>query len=255
MVDVSGQLPEAVTVHPVSSREELEQAFRLVYSSYLQRGYLVADPSEIRLGIHNMLPETATFVGLIRGEVIATVTVVPDSPIGLPMDEVYHDKTQALRDSGRTISEVTMLADRRLEIRRTLPMLMNLMKYATLVLKANDLCITINPRHEAFYRRYLLFADMGEERSYHSVQDNPALAKRLNLDTVWEACSDSRLLQRVFFEERTAVSEFENRYALTCDDLHYFGFELTSVLRNPDPNEMDYLRDTHPSCPWDRWSS
>ena len=256
-VDVTGKLPEMVEVHPASSREEFEYAFRLVYSSYLQRQYVAPDSSEIRLGIHNMLPETVTFVGLIRGEVIATVTVLADSPIGLPMDEIYPDETQALRDSGRTVSEVTMLADRRLEIRRTLPMLLNLMKhvfdYATLVLKANDLCITINPRHEAFYRRYLLFADMGEERTYPSVQNNPAVAKRLDLDNVWEACSDNRLLRRVFYEERTPVSKFQNRYRLTPEDMHYFGVELTSVLADAGPKALAYLREKRTDCPWDSW--
>ncbi|NIM71012.1 MAG: hypothetical protein GTO48_11300, partial [Xanthomonadales bacterium] len=75
--------------------------------------------------------------------------------------EIYHEEVQPLRRRGRRLTEATMLADRRRQIRRALPMLMQLMKrvfdQATLMLHADDLCITINPRHETYYERYLLF--------------------------------------------------------------------------------------------------
>lgn len=256
-VEAGGGLPEEVCVRPAASRDELEHAFRLVYVSYLQRGYVKPDPSEIRLNLHVIIPETMTFVGILNDEVIATVSLVPDTPIGLPMDDIYHDEVQALRERGRRVTEVSMLADRRLEIRRTLPMLMSLMKlvfdYATLVLKANDLCITINPRHEAFYRRYLLFSNLGGKRTYASVQDAPALAKRLDLDNVRAACAGIGLLERVFYESRTPHSTFEARYQLTCDDLHYFYVELTSLLAEAKPEAVAYLRERRPECPWDNW--
>jgi len=248
-----------VPVGPARSRNELEQAYRLVYQSYLQRGYVPADPSEIRVGLHNALSETVTFVGVLNDEVVATVSLVPDTPIGLPMDDIYHNEMQALRKSGRRVTEVTMLADRRRDLRRTLPMLLSLMKlvfdYATLVLKANDLCITINPRHESFYRRYLLFTDLGEERTYPSVLNNPALAKRLDLDDVREATRGNRLLERVFYTERTPTSVFIERYRMTCDDLHYFCVQLTSVLRDATPEAITYLRRTRTECPWEEWAS
>ena len=187
----------------------MERSFRLVYHSYLQRGYVSPDAAEIRLSIFNLLPGTISFVGLLGEEVVSTVSLVPDTAMGLPMDELFRDELQSLRDSGRRLAEVTMLADRRTELRRTLPMLLDLMKllfdYATLVLKANDLCITINPRHAAFYKRYLLFAPMGEVRQYASVCDNPALAERLDLDNVRAECEGNEKLLAQFFENRTPI--------------------------------------------------
>jgi len=253
----SDPLPEEVSIQPAGSREDLEQAFRLVYKSYLQRGYVEADPSELRLSVFNRLPDTITFVGKLGGEVISTVSLVPDTGIGLPMDEVYHDELQALRSEGRRPAEVTMFADRRTNIKRTVPMLLSLMKLvfdcATLAMKANDLCITVNPRHVDFYSRYLLFTPMGDIKPYPSVCDNPALAERLDLDRVRQACEGNERLLRQFFENRTALKVFEERYRMTRDDLHYFGFELKPIFRTLPPKVADYLRKIRPDCPWGDW--
>ena len=255
--DFTGKLPEVVCVRPACSRDEFEQAFRLVYQNYLLRGYAGPDPSGLRVIKHIMVPEAATFVGVLDGSVIATVSLVPDTELGLPMDSIYADRLQPLRDQGRRLTEVTMLADRRLEINRTLPMLLNLMKlvfdYARFALKADDLCITINPRHEAFYRRYLLFADLGEERGYPSVEDYPALAKRLDLGGVRALCKGHEMLERVFFEQAVAVEVFEKRYALTCDDLHYFFLERTRILAEASEEDVRILREMRPTCPWEGW--
>ena len=244
-------------VRPASCREEIEAAYRLVYRSYVLRGYIPPNESAIRLSIFNAFPESITFVGLVNGGVVATVSLVADTPAGLPMDGIYHEEVQALRDAGRRLTEVTMLADRRSELKRTLPMLLSLMKqlfdYATLVLKADDLCITINPRHDEFYRRYLLFTDLGGLRPYPSVCDNPALARRLDLDTVREACEGNELLLGHFYENRTPASVFAERYRMTPEDLRYFFTELTPSLREAGEDVVASLKAARPDCPWDAW--
>ena len=150
-----------LVIRPALDRAELESAYELVYHNYRPRDYIPANPFGLRLTIFNAFPSSVTFVGVIHDEVIATVSLIPDTPIGLPMDEIYHDEVQALRDAGRRLIEVTMLADRRLSVSRSLAMVLALMKlvfdYATLSLKATDLCITVNPHHDKFYHEYLLF--------------------------------------------------------------------------------------------------
>ena len=253
----TGKACGVVCVRPAASRKELEQAYRLVYHCYLQRGYVHRDPFEIRLSIFNAFPGAITFVGTMAEEVISTVSLVPDTPVGLPMDEIFHHELQTLRANGRRLAEVTMLADRRAEFRRTLPMLLQLMKlvfdYATLVLKANDLCITINPRHAKFYKRYLLFEPMGGPKSYPSVRDNPALAERLNLDDAPAACNGHENLQKQFLENRTPIARFEDRYRMTCNDLHYFCIEVAPVLRSAQRTVLNHLRKVRSDCPWDAW--
>jgi len=250
-------LPQAAyELRPAASREELEGAYRLVYRSYLRRAYIEPHPGGVRLTLFNAAPDAVTFIGALRGAIIATVSLLPDTPAGLPMDEVYHDELEDLRKAGRKLTEVTMLADRRLDMRRTLPMLLQLMKlvfdYATQVLHANDLCISINPRHDAFYKRYLLFTELGGLRMYPSVRNNPALARRLDLETVRERSRGKEVLQSTFFENRHGREFFERRYRMTGDDIRYFQ-ALSGMVSQAPAELVTWLRKLHPDLPWDEW--
>lgn len=248
-----------VSVRPAASRDELEEAFRLVHASYLQRGYIRADSSEVRLSLFNAFPTTVTLVSVLDGHVIATITLVPDTPAGLPMDEIYHEEVQALRNADRRVAEVTMLADRRRRLRRALPMLLQMMKivfdYATLVLRASDLCITINPRHERYYERALLFEPLGGLKRYPSVRNNPALAKRLNLETARRRCEGKPDLVERFFTDRTPLERLTDGYHMTCDDLEYFFVELTDLFGTAPVGIMRHLEAAYPTCPWPLWMS
>ncbi len=247
---------QPIDVRPAASRDELEEAYALVYRSYLWRGYIPPNDSGLRLSLFNLLPDAVTFAGAYDGGVVATVSLIPDSPAGLPMDDIYHTELSALRAQNRRIAEVTMLADRRLEIRRTLPMLLALMKllfdYAIMMLECTDLCITINPRHNDFYERYLLFTHLGDLKHYPSVQNNPALARRLDLTQVRERCEGHELLLRLFFDERTDREVFLNRFRMSDDDVaHFCG--RTSIVAEASQPLFDLVRGQYPQLPFDAW--
>ncbi len=254
----TGVLCGEICVQRAMGRDELEQAYGLVYVNYRQQGYIARNPARIRMSVFNAFPSTVTFVGKLRGDVVATVTLVPDTPVGLPMDAIYHDEVQSLRDQRRKLAEVTMLADRRHELRRSLPVLMSLMKqvfdYATLILELNDLCITINPRHESYYRRYLPFEPMGGLKAYPSVRNNPALAQRLDLDRAYENCEGNQRLLKWFFTDRTPLDTLCNGYHMTGEDLECFFVERVPIFCRAPDEVIDHLRRVYPQCPWDRWT-
>jgi hypothetical protein len=241
-------------IRPVLDRAEMESAYELVYQNYRSREYIPPNSSGLRFTVFNAFPSTVTFVGVIHGEVIATVSLIPDTPVGLPMDEIYHDEVQALRDAGRRLIEVTMLADRRLSIQRSLAMVLALMKlvfdYATLSLKATDLCITVNPHHDRFYHEYLLFTPLGGLRAYPSVSGNPAIARRLDLVRVEEECQGRPVLVHRFLQDRTPASLFEQRYRMSAADLRYFFMERTQILQESPAYILDRLRDCYPDFDW-----
>jgi hypothetical protein len=245
-----------LAVRPALSRAELESAYELVYQIYRSRDYIPPNSSGLRLTIFNAFPNTITFVGVVHDEVIATVSLIPDTPIGLPMDEIYRDEDQALRDAGRRLIEVTMLADRRLSGPRSLAMVLALMKlvfdYAALSLKATDLCITINPHHDKFYDEYLLFSPLGGLRAYPSVSGSPTIARRQDLERVEEEFRRRQpaLLHR-FFEDRTPLSLFEPRYHMAAADLRYFFMERTQTFQESPAYMLNRLRDYYPDFNWD----
>ena len=93
-----------------TERKQFEEAFRLVYKEYLHKGYCSPHPSQMRVLFYNALPETVTFCLWRDQTLIATVTLIPDSPAGLPMEEVYPDELKKLRKEGRKICEISSLA-------------------------------------------------------------------------------------------------------------------------------------------------
>jgi hypothetical protein len=163
----------------------LLRAWSLMYRVYLEKGYAQPDPRELWYGLHDAVPGTGTIVAFDGDDMVGTVSVIPDSPLGYPAEKLYEDEVEELKEVGRRPVEVGSLAvcptrERDLSIVTNLFDLLSL--YARDVRGATDLIITVNPRHEKFYKRMLLFERMGDEKSYDRVGKAPSVFMRLDLD-------------------------------------------------------------------------
>ena len=181
-------LTDALDLGLATDRDTLEQAFRLVHDQYVARGYMTAAPSGWRLSLHNALPSTKVFVARSGERVVGTVTLIPDSRLGLPMGEIYGDELQALRESGRRIGEVSALVVDPEYKRMGMAILIRLIRmmviYAAQTAQLEDLCIAINPHHAALYRKAFDFETIGPVKHYGKVNGAPAVALRLDLGLV-----------------------------------------------------------------------
>src|SRR4051812_17417869 len=78
-------LASPVKVKIAATRDEFEQASRLLPCQYQARGYEEPGPKLFRFPPYHALPETTTFVAKCGDRVIATVSQVPDTTLlGLP---------------------------------------------------------------------------------------------------------------------------------------------------------------------------
>ncbi len=162
-----------------------ERAFRLAYREYRESGY--ARGNEDGRLVSNFDADPRTLILLIQdraGQDAATISLVFDSPAGLPCDQVYALDLVALRSQERRLVEVTRLAiDRAYAGAKTLLVqLFNFISvYARNVEAGTDFIIEVNPRHVNYYRRLLLFEPLGPERSCPRVNGAPAVLMRLDL--------------------------------------------------------------------------
>jgi GNAT superfamily N-acetyltransferase len=197
------RLTESLDLGLATDRGTLEQAFRLVHDQYVARGYMAPCPSGWRLSLHNALPSTKVFVARSGGRVVGTVTLIPDSPLGLPMSEIYSDELQALRERGRRLGEVSALVVDPEFKRIGMAILMRLIRmmvvYAAQTARLEDLCIAINPHHAALYRKAFDFETIGAIKHYGKVNGAPAIALRLDLGLV-------RLLIRELEDEHPGLA-------------------------------------------------
>jgi hypothetical protein len=164
------------------TRDDIDQADRLVHDAYVARGLRDAVAQR-----HATRPRSAVvFVARIDGAVGATLSLLRDSPRGLPVDALYASELTALRARGRRLAEVGALAVDRpwrgaaLALMRPLIQLLGI--YARDVGGVDELCIAVHPRHAPFYERGFGFTRFGGvEKAYGAVKGAPAVGLRLDL--------------------------------------------------------------------------
>jgi hypothetical protein len=90
-------------IRVANTRELREKAWGLVHDAYVSKGYMEPCATKMRLLLHDALPEATTFLTEKRpsGQAVATLTIIPDGPLGLPMDGIYGRELAALRAAGR----------------------------------------------------------------------------------------------------------------------------------------------------------
>lgn len=252
---------EQIEYRVARTRDELEKSYCLVYKEYLKRGYLKESNSSLKISLFNALPQTTTFVSLFENEVFATATVIPDSPLGLPMDAIYHQEMGVLRKHNKKICEISMLASDTELFPSGISMLLNSKKmlfifnlfklifdYVYRVLRLDCICITIHPKHSLTYE-FLLFKDLGGLKSYSSVNDAPAIAKYIEITTLEQECKEKNKegVFKMFFQRNTPAEYYGNKCSLSIEDMKYFFIEKSDTFVNASVLELEYIKQCYPA--------
>jgi hypothetical protein len=182
-VELDDDVLRGVTVKVATTRDEIFGCARLVHDAYVARGILTAHASGLKLGPQLVLPTTVTFVALAGGEVVGTMSLVSDSPLGLPMDASFDDEGDAFRARGERFAEVTALAVAPAYRNSGLVYLLNrLMVRTAIAMSIDRLLMTVHPRAEVLYQTAMLFERIGEERRYVGLNESArAIAMTLPL--------------------------------------------------------------------------
>jgi hypothetical protein len=252
---------EAIDYRVARTSQELEAAYGLVYQEYLKRRYINESSSRIKCSVFNLVPEAATFVAVLDKTVLATASIIPDSPLGLPLDSIYaQETTELFRTKGKKICEISMLASDTTLFSNEVSLMLNSKKmflvfylfkavfdYGTRVLGVDNICITINPKHALIYD-FLMFRDFGRLKTYDSVNGAPAIAKYLNVREVERECElkEKEGLLKMFFQRKTDPEKLSGKVSFTPEQIRYFFAEKTDVLARATPAQKQYLKSIYP---------
>jgi len=217
-------------VRVASSAEDRRRAWALAYRVYLEKEYAAPNPQGLWYSLHDALPETVTVLverqeavsggqqaasgkqmptahGAQPTDVLPTthrllptligaVTIVPDSRIGLPADATFPQETARMRAEGRRLAEAVSLVQAGVSERAGMMVVAKLCELTCLVarrvLGATDLVITVNPRHEDYYRRVMFFERRGGEAGCDKVRGAPAVFLTLSFADMARHIADSR---------------------------------------------------------------
>jgi hypothetical protein len=173
-------------VHVANQPALRRKAYELIHDLYAEIGYTRKKANGLWLSIHDALPETTTFVAANgAGGIEGTLTIVFDSPIGLPADELYKKEIDAIRNCDTQLCEIKSLGLKN-KGKNSLKYLAALFYCAFLHSWQSDnsdtLVITVHSRSESFYCKRICFEKTGPVRNYPKVNWIPAVLLSISLD-------------------------------------------------------------------------
>jgi len=171
-----------------TSDHDLLDSLRLVQRRYELRGYLPGGADHADLTLYHVLPGSRTILVKAANRIVATATYVPDSPLGLPSERVFGREVKEIRSAGRRLVEISGLAIEesvRAEDRAKVAvwLFQTIEDIARSSGRTDDLVITVNPRHVAYYSGRLGFNRIAGPRPFAAVQGADAVLLRYPKET------------------------------------------------------------------------
>lgn len=185
-------LHSVMTTAAAQNVEDLMSCYRLVYDAYSEKGYCAEKNSRLHFTHHCFFPKSRTFLLKEKDKLKGTVSLIPDSPGGLPLDSVFPNELAWLRGLNKKVAEISLLAIEDEGARRRFPLtqfekqsilffLFKIMyEYARREEGITDFIIGVHPKHETLYKN-LLFNSLAPAKSYGAVNGHPVILLHLNL--------------------------------------------------------------------------
>ena len=96
-----------------STFQEVTEAWCLVYKQYLAASLIMPNELSVFTFPEYISPNAAVFMGKKMGHTVCTVSAVLDSDSGLPLDHYYKEELDKMRNEGKKLIEIGLLADTR----------------------------------------------------------------------------------------------------------------------------------------------
>lgn len=265
-VSVSNKNVEDIIFKLAETKEELEGAFSVLHNSYVDVGLMKKDPSGLRVTPYHALNSSVTIIGKKGSEVIATLTIISDSKLGLPCEN-FIDLSK-LRQGGNRIAEISALAIKKEYRGRVLFHLLKYMyEWCVNYLSINHLIATLTTDTKAYelYEAVLFFNRIENkiEANYAFSNYRPVIAEHLNLDEAKKVFKQAYLgknkskdLYSFFVEEKCVQFQFPERAFFTTNYpvmdykmFSYFFCEKTQALANMSEKSLFAIKNIFGNLP------
>ncbi len=178
---------DKLTFEVATTKESLEESFKLVQDSYKQVKITNNIDDIYRITKFHCLPTTRVFVAKYDRKIIATLTVILDSSFKLPIDQFT--SVDYLRKTGRRICEFSSLAVHKDWRKRGngvfIPFSIYVLKFCRLNFGIDDVVMVTKSSARFFYSDLYLFKGLEEKiRNATYVNNKPSFSQVLNLCAV-----------------------------------------------------------------------
>jgi len=261
-INLDYNLPEGLVFKVAETQQEREQAFEILQEAFLERKLVNENGTGIRVTKYHALPTTTVLIIKDRDVVIGTISVITDSPLLLPADEL--SDISYIRKSHKRIVEISAFAIKNgLKYTRSylmFPMMRFMCEYTHKYLHADCMVIATHPRMKAFYAGILGFKPVDKKvYTYEFVQGAKAYTQYANFESIsnWQekvykgkkpqknyyTYSQFDFSKNFVFPERTYYKAFDA--IMSPAVLDYFFNDKSDVFSDLSLHERKKIKDLY----------
>ena len=217
-IKLGHDLPTHIIIKLAETKEELEQAFQILHDAYVDEAYMDAQVSGLRMTKYHALPTTAVLIAKdsTQNKVVATLSMIRNSKLGLPLDAVCSLK--ALKEKYPSLTEISSLAiDKEYRKDPTLvfwPLMRAVFRYAKDVMGIEAYVIGVHPKRHDLYKGILGFNQLenSQVEEYGFVKNAPVVAYVADLQeqAEWFAKKYAKLPQSANWHKYCVQSELSS---------------------------------------------
>ncbi|MCG3205613.1 MAG: hypothetical protein KCHDKBKB_02335 [Elusimicrobia bacterium] len=244
---------------PVRTIDEFNVASQLIYQEFLSQQFILPHHNHRKILLHQILPSTVTFVAhhSQTNKIMATVTVIEDSPLGLPMDAKHYEQLISLRLGGRHLVEFNLLAmnhtveaDNVLYMTRQARLLViyhllrSVLDYLRMHTEVNTLVVSYKSKHDPIYK--LLAMDKFEKaQMVFKLTDNWALIHAGRFEE-WIGQKINHPAIRLFFGDLPIESPYHKRLFFSESEIKTLFVDHSNLLLSLTEQQMVAIQRYYP---------
>ena len=171
--------------------DQFVKAFQAIHTSYQRRGFIYPNKAGLWLTRHHLLSTTRVFLMTSKSQATGTLTLVEDSPLGLPMETLFRHQVAWHRKLYGPVAEATCLALNKCGPNAGLNIingLMGVVAQSARGLGITQILIAVHPRHASYYTRMAGFRPISLPQPYPAVRGHLAVPLIIHLPTLSKVC-------------------------------------------------------------------
>jgi len=242
---------QALKVSPIKNLADATAAFQLLYKEYLVRGYCSENSTSMHYSFFCLLPTSRTFIVKSDNKVIATISLIIDSPCGLPMECAFRNEVNSYRKHERKVAEVGLLALDQEFVNRMhssnnplkttlLSLLWGAMKEFAIASGVTDYLNVCHPKHEKLYSNFG-FNSVGPVKTYTGAEGNLGMPMWADMSSCADTAFDASPVNE-------SPSNFLDSEALLWNSklVRYLIFDRTEIVQKMTNSQLSYFKYLYP---------
>ena len=155
--------------------QEVINAWNLVYKAYRAHGLIEVNAHQIFSYPQYIMGNLIVGIGYDKDRLAScTISGLEDGPQGLPTENLFQTEIQQLRDTGKKLIEIGLLANLGAHSKRNLLRLESIPLIYGIQHGIFDFVAAVHPKSVPFYRHFFGFYPISEVKHYPEVNHAPA---------------------------------------------------------------------------------